>query len=51
MIGDSWQLRKYSLLGHWAEHCVEPPRPWHTCRNGKKKRMARKVGVGEQEQE
>lgn len=31
MIGDSWQLRKHSLLGHWAVHSVEPPGPWCTC--------------------
>lgn len=35
MIGDSWQLRKYSLLGHWAAHSAEPPGPWQ---NGRKKR-------------
>lgn len=34
MIGDSWQLRKYSLLGHWAAHSAEPPGPWQ---NGRKK--------------
>lgn len=27
MIGDSWQLRKHSLLGHWPVHSVEPPDP------------------------
>lgn len=35
MIGDSWQLHKYSLLGHWAVHCAEPPGPWHTCKVGR----------------
>lgn len=49
MIGDSWQLRKHSLLGHWAVHSVEPPGPWRTGENGKRRR--RKVGVGEQEPE
>lgn len=37
MIGDSWQLRKYSLLGHWAVHCAEPPGPWHTCKMGRRR--------------
>lgn len=36
MIGDSWQLRKHSLLGHWPVHSVEPPGPRHTCENGKR---------------
>lgn len=36
MIGDSWQLRKHSLLGHWPVHSVEPPGPWRTCENGKR---------------
>lgn len=26
MIGDSWQLRKHSLLGHWAAHSCRAPR-------------------------
>lgn len=41
MIGDSWQLRKYSLLGHWAVHCVEPPGPWHTCKMGRRREGGR----------
>lgn len=39
MIGDSWQLRKHSLLGHWAAHSAEPPGPWQ---NGRKKRGGEK---------
>ena len=37
MIGDSWQLRKYSLLGHWAVHCVEPLQILAHMRNGKRR--------------
>lgn len=37
MIGDSWQLRKHSLLGHWPVHSVKPPGPWRTCENGKRR--------------
>lgn len=40
MIGDSWQLRKHSLLGHWPVHSVEPPGPWRTCENGKRRGKA-----------
>lgn len=35
MIGDSWQLCKYSLLGHWAVHCVVGPQILAHMQNGK----------------
>lgn len=53
MIGDSWQLRKYSLLGHWAAHSAEPPGPWQNGRKkgrGEEKRWGWR-GVGWVEQE
>lgn len=51
MIGDSWQLRKYSLLGHWAVHCVESSQILAHMLNGKMKTGARKVGMDERERE
>lgn len=47
MIGDSWQLRKHSLLGHWAAHSAEPPGPWQNGRmrrGGEKRWGCHRVG-------
>lgn len=47
MIGDSWQLRKHSLLGHWAAHSAEPPGPWQKGRmrrGGEKRWGCHRVG-------
>lgn len=46
MIGDSWQLRKHSLLGHWAVHSVEPPGPWCTCEKREEEEEEEECGGG-----
>lgn len=53
MIGDSWQLRKYSLLGHWAVHCVKPPYilAHKQCKGAGEVGGGGEVRMSEQEQE